>query len=281
MNENDVRNAMKQALAAEPDSEPDMDVIVRGGRLQRRAVLRQVALGAAVLAVAGVGVGYSLTHTQAGSQNANVTTDLAGQTRTPSLPPHDNSHANLDKTHTALRTALAGHLPAGMTLQDGSGPSEFRLVRSDGTVTLLGALVGLQNLAPMRNPCTASHDRTNCRPVSLADGSRGWAWEAAPSEDGYTVTVLVYTQDGQAWGLSDGATEVNPKTLSLEKGQPLAEAQLITLIADPQVMAALKQIPTDQITATQSRAALPPVAPGRPRPVLTAPITCERWPGGR
>lgn len=252
MNENDVRNAMKQALNAEPDGEPDMEVIIRGGRRQRRAVVRQVALGTAVLALAGLGVGYSLTHSQAGSQDQSVSTDLAGQARTPSLPPHDNSRPNLDKTHAALRTALIGRLPAGMTLEGGSGPSEFRLVRSDGTVTSLGALVGLQNLASMKNPCTASQYNTNCHSVSLADGSRGWAWEAAASKDGHTVTVLVYTQDGHAWGLADGATEVNPKTLSLEKGQPLAEAQLISLVSDPHVMAALKQIPTDQTTATQT-----------------------------
>lgn len=248
--EYDVRNAMKRALTTEDDGEPDMEVILRGGRRQRRAVLRQVALGAAVLAVAGLGVGYSLTHTQAG-QDERVTTGLAGQAGTPSLPPHDNSRANLDRTHAALRTALIGHLPAGMTLEDGDGPGDFRLRRSDGTVTELGAQVGLQRLADAKNPCTTFPYTTNCHLVSLADGSRGWAWETAASKDGHAVTVLMYTQDGHAWGLADGATVVNPRTLSLEKGHPLAEAQLVSLVSDPEVMAALKQIPTDQITSEQ------------------------------
>ncbi|MFF6957770.1 hypothetical protein [Streptomyces sp. NPDC008317] len=252
MNENDVKNAMRQALNAEPDDGPDMEEIVRGGRKQRRAIVRQVALGTAVLAVAGFGVGYSLTHAQAGSKDQSVTTDLAGQARTPSLPPHDNSRANLDKAHADLRAALVGRLPAGMTLEDGSGPSDFNLVRSDGTVTELGTLVGLQNLAGAKNPCTDSQINSNCQPVSLADGSRGWAWEAAAQQDGYTVTVRIYTQDGQAWGLSNGATAVNPKTQSLEKGQPLTAAQLISLVSDPEVMAALKEVPTDQITPTQA-----------------------------
>lgn len=252
MDENDVRNAMRQALNAEPDGEPDMEVIIRGGRRRRRGIVRQVALGTAVLAVAGLGVSYSLTHTKASSPNQSVSTGLAGQAHTPSLPPHDNSRANLGKTHAALRAALVAHLPAGMTLEDGAGPSDFTLRRSDGTVTELGAQVGLQNLAGAKNPCTTSQYNTNCRPVSLADGSRGWAWEAAASKDGHTVAVLVYTQDGQAWGLSDGATVVNPKTLTLEKGHPLAEPQLISLVSDPEVMSALKQIPTDQITSTQT-----------------------------
>jgi hypothetical protein len=252
MNENEVRNAMRRALSAEPGAEPDMEVIVRAGRKQRRAVVRQVALGAAVLAAAGLGAGYSLTHAQADSQDRSVTTDLAGQARRPSLPPHDNSRANLDRTHAALRTALAGRLPAGTTLEEGSGPSEFRLVRSDGTVTSLAALVGLQNLAGAKNPCTDSRYNTDCHPVSLADGSRGWVWEAAAAlKDGHTVSVVLYTQDGHAWGLSDGATVVNPRTRSLEKGQPLSEAQMISLVSDPQVMAALKQVPTDQITSEQ------------------------------
>jgi hypothetical protein len=244
---------MKQALDAEPDSEPDMDVILRGGRRQRRAVLRQVALGAAVLVIAGVGVGYSLTHTQADSRNQSVGTDLAGQARTPSLPPHDNSRANLDKTHAALRSALVGSLPAGMRLEDGSGPTGFRLVRADGTATSLGAEVGFQSLASMKSPCTDSQFNTSCRPVSLADGSRGWAWETdASQKEGHSVSVAVYTQDGHAWGLTDGATQVDPTTMNSQRGRPLTEAQLIALVSDPQVMAALKQVPTDQITSTQA-----------------------------
>lgn len=250
--EDGVRNAMKQALSAEPHGEPDIEAIIEGGRRQRRALVRQVALGTAALAIAGLGASYGLTHARAGSRDTGVTADLAGQARTPSLPPHDNSRANLAETRAALRTALVGHVPAGMTLEDGSGPSEFRLVRSDGSVTSLGALVGLQNLAAMKNPCTASAYNTDCRPVALADGSRGWTWETAASKDGHTVTVLVYTQDGHAWGLSDGATVVSPRTLSLEKGRPLTEAQLVSLVSDPQVMAALKQIPTDQITTAQT-----------------------------
>lgn len=253
MNENDVRNAMKQALSAEPDGEPDMEVIIHGGRRQRRAAVRKAALGAAVLAVAGLGVGYAVTHDRTSAPNQSVTSGLAGQARTPSLPPHDNTHANLHKSHAALRTALAGRVPAGMTLEDGSSPTGFRLVRSDKTVTSLGAQVGLQNLAGMKNPCTGSQYNTNCRPVSLADGSRGWAWETdAELAEGHTVSVVVYTQDGHAWGLSDGATEVDPATMTLEKGKPLAEAQLIFLVSDPQVMAALKQVPTDQVTSAQT-----------------------------
>lgn len=253
MDENDVRNAMKQALNAEPDGEPDMAVIIQGGRRQRRAVVRQVALGAAVLAIAGLGVGYSLTHTQAGPQNENVSTDLAGQARTPALPPHDNSRANLDKSHAALRAALVGRLPAGMKLEDTSGPTGFRLVRTDGTATLLGAEVGFQSLAGMKSPCTGSQFNTNCRPVSLTDGSRGWAWETdASQKEGHSVSVAVYTQDGHAWGLTDGATQVDPATTTLQKGRPLTEAQLISLVSDPQVMAALKQVPTDQVRPSQA-----------------------------
>lgn len=250
--ENDVRNAMQQALRAEPHGEPDMAAIIEGGRRQRRALVRQVALGTAVLAAAVLGAGYGLTHARAGSRDTGVTADLAGHARTPSLPPHDNSRANLAATHAALRTALVGHVPAGMTLEDGSGPGGFRLVRPDGTVTELGAQVGLQNLAGAKNPCTASPYNTNCHAVSLADGSRGWTWETAASKDGHCVTVLVYTQDGHAWGLADSATAVDPRTLSLEKGRPLTEAQLVSLVSDPQVMAALKRIPTDQITSAQT-----------------------------
>lgn len=252
MNENDVRNAMKHALRAEPDGEPDLEVIVQGGRRQRRAVMAKAALGAAVLAVAGLGVGYGVTHAQTSTGSQSVAPGLAGQARTPSLPPHDNSRADLDKAHAAVRAALAGRVPAGMTLEDGSGPTDFRLVRSDGTVTSLGAEVGLQNLAGLKNPCTGSLYNTNCRPVSLADGSRGWAWETdAGQQEGHAVSVVVYTQDGHVWGLSDGATEVDPATMTLEKGNPLTETQLISLVSDPQVMAALKQVPTDQISSEQ------------------------------
>lgn len=141
-----------------------------------------------------------------------------------------------------------------MRLQDGSGPTDFRLVRSDGTSTSLGAEVGTQNLAGMKSPCTGSPYNTNCRPVSLADGSRGWAWETdADLDEGHAVSVVVYTQDGQAWGLSDGDDEpLTPKSRELEKGEPLTEAQLISLVSDPQVMAALKQAPTDQVTPSRT-----------------------------
>jgi hypothetical protein len=260
MNENDVRNAMKQALRADAEGEPDLEVIIQGGRRQRRAVMRKAALGAAVLAVAGLGMSYGMTHTQTRPQSQSVTPDLAGQARTPSLPPHDNSHAALAKAHAAVRAALAGRLPAGMTLEDGSGLSNFYLVRSDGTTTSLGAEVGLQSLAGLKNPCTTSNYNTNCRPVSLSDGSRGWAWETdAGQKEGHAVSVVVYTQDGHAWGLSDGDGATDPaSSKTLEKGEPLTEAQLISLVFDPQVMAALKQVSTDQVTSAQTTQSAPP-----------------------
>ncbi|MBY8882205.1 hypothetical protein [Actinacidiphila acidipaludis] len=249
----EVKDAMTRALRGEAGGAPDLAAILVGGRRRRRAFLGKAVLGAAVLAVAGLGVGYGVTHGRTGAQQPDVAPAPAGQARTPSPPPHDNSHANLDRTHAAVRAALAGRLPAGMTLEDGDGPAVFRLVRSDGTVTSLGAEVGYQNLAGMPNPCTGSRYNTDCRPVSLADGSRGWAWETdAALAEGHAVSVAVYTQDGQAWGLEDSATEVDPATSKLEKGRPLTEDQLISLVSDPQVMAALKQVPTDQLTSTQT-----------------------------
>jgi hypothetical protein len=254
VNENDVRDAMKQALRADADGEPDMEMIVQGGRRQRRAAVRKAALGGAVLAVAGFGMSYAVTHTQTRPQSQSVAPDLAGQARTPSLPPHNNSRSALGKAHAAVRAALADGLPAGMALKDGSGLSDFYLVHSDGTTTSLGAEVGLQSLAGLKNPCTTSTYNTNCRPVSLSDGSRGWAWETdAGQKEGHAVSVVVYTQDGHAWGLSDDDGETDPaSSKNLEKGEPLTEAQLISLVSRPQVMAALKQVPTDQVTSAQT-----------------------------
>lgn len=261
MNENDVRKAMRCALTTDAESEPDLEVIIQGGRRQRRAVMRKAALATAALAMAGLGMAglggkHGVTHTQTSPHHQSMTPDLAGQARTPSLPPHDNGRAALTATHAAVWAALVGRLPAGMTLKDGSGPTNFFLVRSDGTVTSLGAEAGLQNLDSMKSPCTRTRYNTNCRPVALTDGSHGWAWETdAGQEEGHSVSVVVDTQDGQAWGLSDGDVELGPptpKAPAFEKGKPLTEAQLISLISDPQVMAALKQVPTDQISSAQT-----------------------------
>ncbi|WP_143079247.1 hypothetical protein [Streptomyces monashensis] len=221
-------------------------ILVRG---KRRKLQRTLAIAGSCAAVAAVVVGLSLTQSLAGSSSAqNDSPALAGEASTPGLPPHDLSKGNTEAVHAQLLAALKAHVPAGVTIAAGSGPTSFRLTHPDGTVTTLSAQVGRRTLAGLPNPCTGSRYTSRCQPVSLPDGSRGWASVtnngAGP---GGVVSVTAVTQEGQVFGLDDGNTEALSGGTAVN-GTPLTQQQLIALVEQPDVLTALKKAPTDEAT---------------------------------
>lgn len=256
--ERKVHRMMERALGGEAGAgQPDLDAIVREGRRIRRS--RRLAFGTAAAAVVAAGcVGWAAWTPQFPRSTGSLAPALAGAASSPAPPPADNSPGNLHAVHSVLLEALSRHLPAGTRISAGSDPTSFRLTHPDGSVTTIGALSGLQILGGMPDPCRNSRYTSDCLPVSLPDGSRGWASVVDKGmRPGWSVSVAAYTLDGQAFGLVDGDTEslgtsggfpASPSAIRMETGTPLTEQQLIALVAQPDVLAALKKVPTDEVT---------------------------------
>lgn len=247
MNEEmEVRALFERVLDGEDDGGmPEVAALKRqGGRLMRRWVLRAASVTAGVVVAAGCvtyGIGRTGMHPAHDSSSAQ---ELAGVASSPSKPPTDMSKGATEKLHAQLLEALNAHLPKDVRLIEGSDPTVFRLKRADGSTTTLGAVSGLQKLGGAPEPCPKYG--TDCQKVMLPDGSRGWAWKGL---DGRDVTVTLYTLNGQAFGLSDGDSGSKPGTQNeRETGAPLTVQQLIALVSQPQVYAALKGAPTDEVT---------------------------------
>lgn len=228
---------------------PDMDVILTGGRRRRLRRIVTVTGGCATVAAVTIGLGTVQPSGAGFSPSGRTAPVLAGQATTPALPPHDLSQRNEATVHARLLAALRKHLPAGTSLSDGSGPTSFELTHPNGTVTTLGAEEGLQTLAGLPNPCSTSRYASACVRTILPDGSRGWA---SVFDDGRgpggQVEVVAVTVDGQVFGLADGNGVSVPGGHQLPDGSgtPLTEQQLIALIEQPDVLAALKSVPTDE-----------------------------------
>ncbi|WP_269853492.1 hypothetical protein [Streptomyces sp. RPT161] len=248
-----VRKMMDDALAGEPGGGPDLGVIVQeGARVRRRARWRAVGVGAvAVVAAACVTFGATRALQQGASSAGPVDPGLAGVASSPSAPPADMSRKTTDAVHAQLMAALSKHLPAGMKISEGSGPTTFHLTRADGSVTTISALSGPQTLAGLPNPCQRSRYTSDCQALSLPDGSHGWASVVDKGmRPGWVVSVAAVTLNGQVFGLGDGDTEnLTPgRGGRPEAGTPLTEQQLTAMLTQPDVLAALKQVPTDEVT---------------------------------
>jgi hypothetical protein len=240
----DPKSVFTAALAGDDGGAgPDMDVILTGGRRRRRRRTLAVTGGFATLAAVAVGLGIASAAGTAGTKGTPAPAVLAGQASTPALPPHDLSPRNTTKVQAQVLAALRKHLPAGLSISDGSGPSSFLLTRPDGTGTSLGTLVGSQRLEGLPNPCVGDRYNSACVRVDLPDGSRGWAWVTDGGRgEGGAVSVSAVTLDGQVFGLLDDHTEVLPRGA----GPLLTEKQMIALVEQPDVLAALKNVPTDE-----------------------------------
>ncbi|MGD3112481.1 hypothetical protein [Streptomyces sp. YGL11-2] len=247
--ESDAKTMFNRALAGDDGGDgPDMGAILARGK--RRKLRRTLTIAGSCAAMAAVTVGLGLTQSLTTSAH-NGTPELAGQASTPALPPHDLSKRNSEAVQAQLLAALTAHLPAGVKIAPGSGPTSFHLTHPDGTVTTLSAQVGRQSLAELSNPCTGSRYTSRCQPVSLPDGSRGWASMTNNGVGpGGVMSVTAVTLEGKVFGLDDGNTEAlsagaRPTTVN---GTPLTEQQLIALVEQPDVLAALKKAPTDEPT---------------------------------
>jgi hypothetical protein len=152
--------------------------------------------------------------------------------------------AMLDQLHARLLAVLSKALPPDIKILEGSGPTDFRLERPDGTISNMSALEGLQFLGDPPEPCPKWGK--DCQKVALPDGSRGWAYNAF---GGNSSVVSLYTLNGQAFGLTDGDTDFveNDSHSPMETGKPLTIQQMITIVSRPDVLAVLKQVPTDQV----------------------------------
>ncbi|SEM85074.1 hypothetical protein [Streptacidiphilus jiangxiensis] len=234
---------------------PDLRLIRReGGRRARRGLLRGAGVTAAVLAVAGgLAVGLPRQSAPAAPSGSGRGTSLAGAESSPAKPPTDMRTAVMTPLTAELMSVLRRHLPPGLTLEPGLGPTTFTLRHPDGSTSTLGALVGLQHLGAPPSPCPTYG--AHCVPVTLPDSSQGWA---SVGLDGRSASVALYTLDGQAFGLSDGDDGVNPGTRDRESGIPLTERQLIALVEQPDVYRVLQKVPTDEVTPEPAGSAYRP-----------------------